>query len=171
MRLLEAPDGPAARPTAEFANTTQYAGIIYGKAPFFFVKVAGASSPQILTRGLAAYFRAHRFGVAERGDYLAPLVSAGAGSLEELKALQHQWFEASTGDSDLVGLGDPLETGLLALQSEDFDLEGLLKMAAPSEDQKEAPLDTTPVPMSAEQTRKLMRDLSKSMGGMDLPAQ
>jgi hypothetical protein len=169
MRLLGAPDGPAARPTGEFASTAQYAGIIYGKAPFFFVKVAAATSPQILTRGLAAYFRAHRFGVAERGDYLSAMVSAAAGSLDELKALQHRWFEASTGDADLVGLGDPLETGLLALQAEDVDLEGLLKMAAPAEEQN-APLDTTPLPLDSEQTRKLMRDLSKSMGGLDLPA-
>jgi hypothetical protein len=169
MRLLGTADGPAARATREFDSVAQYAGIIYGKAPFFFAKVVAGSSSGALMHGLAAYFRAHRFGLAERGDIVPPLAVAGAGSLEELKALQHRWFDASSGDADLAGLGDPLAIGLMALQGEDVDLEALLKVAPPASETS-PPADTTPQPLGAEQTQKLLHDLSRSMGGVDLPA-
>jgi hypothetical protein len=169
MRLLGMADGPAARPTGEFSSTTQYAGIIYGKSPFFFARVAEGTSSNALVRGLATYFRAHRFGVAERGDLLPALSSAGAGGAEHLKELQQRWFEASEGDADLAGLGDPLTTGLLALKGEDVDLEALFKPPDPSAE-KANPEDEPARPLGAEQTQKLMRELSKSMGGIDLPA-
>ncbi len=166
MRLLGVADAAAARPTDEFASTAQYAGIIYGKAPLFFPKVAEASTPQALSRGLAAYFQAHRFGVATREDLVAALAASGAGTVEQLQRLRRHWFDETNGDQDLKGLGDPLTTALAALQGEDVDLEALFTAPPPSVDRKPAE-DDTPKLLDPEQTAKIMRALNQSFGGLD----
>jgi hypothetical protein len=174
MRLLGVADGPAARSTGEFASTAQYAGIIYGKAPFFFSKVAEQTSPATLARGLAAYFRAHRFAVAAREDLNAALVVAGVGSADKMQELRRRWFEEARGDQDLAGLGDPLKTALAALKSEDVDLESLFKatpeapaQAAPkASDEKASPDDISKL-LDPEQTAKLMKELNRTLGGLD----
>jgi hypothetical protein len=170
MRLLGASDGPAARSTAEFLNTAQYAGIIYGKAPFFFSKVAETSSQQALTRGLAGYFRAHRFAVADREDLVTALSAAGAGSAEQLQRLRRRWFEDRKGDEDLAGLGDPLKTALGALEGEDVDLAALFK-AVPQISEKKTVGDDAPSLLDPEQTAKLLRELNRTFGGLAPEAQ
>jgi hypothetical protein len=169
MRLLGDVDAPAARATSEFSSTAQYAGVVYGKAPFFYDRVAAAASPGALLRGLSAYFRAHRFAVAERGDVVAALSANGPVATDRLKELEHQWFEATTGDADLAGLGDPLAIGLLALEGEDVDLEALLKPGATPP--PEAPHEPQMKPLDDGQTQTLMRQLSKTLGGVDLSSQ
>jgi hypothetical protein len=164
MRLLGDADAPAAQATSEFSSTAQYAGIVYGKAPFFYERVAAASSQSALLRGLAAYFRAYRFSVAERGDVVKALASIGGVGADRLQELQHQWFEAATGDTDLAGLGDPLATGLLALEGEDLDLEALLKAGPPST--PEEPKEEQMKPLDDGQTQALFRELSKTFGGL-----
>ncbi len=107
MRILSGEDGPAARPTSAFESTAVYAGLVYGKAPFFYLKLAEQIGDDDLWHGLQAYARAHRFGLARRGDVVEAFAQTGLLPVARLQELYSRWFEEALGDTDLAGRGDP----------------------------------------------------------------
>src|SRR6202042_655966 len=100
---LQGEDGPAARSTADFESTAVYAGLVYGKAPFFYLKLAEQIGDEDLWRGLQAYAKAHRFGLARRGDVVQAFAQTGLLPIARLRELFSRWFEETHGDADLAG--------------------------------------------------------------------
>ena len=54
MPMLGLADGPAARETQAFESAGEYAGLVYGKAPFFFAALSARYSPGRSTRAWRA---------------------------------------------------------------------------------------------------------------------
>jgi hypothetical protein len=99
MRMLGTPDAPADRPVSDFATSVQYAGVVYGKAPYFYKAVRAAL-------GDAAFFAALRSYVAEYRFREAPARAladrfAAAGGAAKMRPLEHHWLDEAHGDEDL----------------------------------------------------------------------
>jgi len=184
MRILQGEDGPAARPTSSFESTATYAGLVYGKAPFFYLKLAERIGDDDLWRGLKAYAQAHRFGVARRGDVVRAFAEIGLLPVSQLRALWEQWFEQAHGDVDLAGRGDPAaaagelfggdkaETGAAGSpvgSGEEVDPAELIKAARLALDQaargKGDPQTGEQPLIDPGQAKALLQQLDRSFGG------
>jgi hypothetical protein len=117
MRTLGTPDGPVSRPAAKFPSSLAYAGLVYGKAPFFFHELRQRLGDRVFFEGLRAYATRHRFRTA-RPDALLEAFSAG-GRRQEVAELARRWLEGAHGDEDIGG------GGLLALLGKTSGQSGL----------------------------------------------
>jgi hypothetical protein len=107
MRALGTPDGPVSRPAAEFPSSFAYAGLVYGKAPYFFHALRQSLGDRAFFDRLRAYAERHRFRTARPQDLLDAL--AMGGRRKEIDELARRWLERAHGDEDMGG------GGLLAL--------------------------------------------------------
>ncbi len=98
MRMLGKPDAPADMPVASYVASVQYAGIIYGKAPYFYAAVRKAMGDGPFFAALRAYVAKYRFGVAPaRG--VVDLLAAGHES--KVRPLERRWLDERHGDEDI----------------------------------------------------------------------
>jgi hypothetical protein len=170
MRTLGIDDGPAARETRAFGNLTEYAGLVYGKAPFFFAAIAARYGDGSLRAGLSRYARDHWFQVAARGDLVASLSAQGVGPRSELRALFDHWFNEAHGDRDLEGLGSPLSLAQAALGGQGLNLEALLNPNATGTPSATEP-NQEPAPERDYQTlEELQRELEGAPQTTPLPS-
>jgi len=107
MRTMGTPDGPVSRPAAKFPSSLAYAGLVYGKAPFFFHELRQKLGDRVFFERLRAYATRHRFRTA-RPDALLEAFAVG-GRRQEVTTLARRWLEGAHGDEDIGG------GGLLAL--------------------------------------------------------
>ncbi len=99
MRMLGKPDAPADEPVASFAASVQYAGVIYGKAPYFYRAIRRAIGDAAFFSAVRAYVARYRFREAPaRG--LADLLAA-AGTDAKVRPLERRWLDETHGDEDL----------------------------------------------------------------------
>jgi hypothetical protein len=161
MRLLGLADGPAARETQAFESAGEYAGLVYGKAPFFFAALSARYSPGALTAGLARYAREHWFRLAVRGDLVGSLAAQGVGTRSELTALYQRYFLQAHGDEDLIGLGDPMSLAQAALGGQGLDLESLLNPKPFETSGPKFPAD----PPASERDYQTIEELQRALGG------
>ncbi|GMV15749.1 MAG: metallopeptidase [Polyangiaceae bacterium] len=99
MRLFGVEDGAVDRPVEAFAGEVAYAGLVYGKGPFFFREVQKVMGDEAFFAAIRAYVARHRFKQAPpRG-----LVDALAKGQHEarVRALAKRWLEEAHGDEDL----------------------------------------------------------------------
>lgn len=99
MRLFGVEDGAVDRPVEAFAGEVAYAGLVYGKGPFFFREVQKVMGDEAFFAAIRAYVARHRFKQAPpRG-----LVDALATGEHEarVRALAKRWLEEAHGDEDL----------------------------------------------------------------------
>ncbi|HUB07951.1 MAG TPA: hypothetical protein VMB50_13150, partial [Myxococcales bacterium] len=129
IRMLGISDGPAARATSDFQNTGEYAGLVYGKAPFFYQALEDRLGAPGVARGLALYARQHWMGLARRGDVVAAMASANYLSRGELQPLFDRWFREAHGDADMAGRGDVSAVAMEAFGGGGLDLGKLLDQA------------------------------------------
>lgn len=179
MRLLQGEDGPAARGTADFETSAVYAGLIYGKAPLFYERLATELGDESFWTSLRSYAETHRFGLARRGDVL----DAFAEKLPRtrLDASFTHWFAEAHGDTDLAGRGDPQAAagemfgGDPAARADDSDPdpEALMKAArkalsAAAAGQGDPQSGEKPV-VDSQTAKQLLQQLDQTMGGADVP--
>ncbi len=127
MRMLGAADGPVARSTSDFSNAAEYAGLVYGKAPFFYDEALRRCGEASLLRGLSSYADAHWLGLARRGDAAAAIARACPGGGREIQDLFGRYFKESHGDEDLAGRADLEKIALEAFGGGgNLDLSSLL---------------------------------------------
>ncbi len=102
MRLLGAPDAAADQPVARFASTMQYAGVVYGKAPYYYRAAREALGDARFFAALAGYVARQRFREAPPRA-LPDLFAQGAGDAgaAKLRALERRWLDEAHGDEDL----------------------------------------------------------------------
>ena len=98
MRLMGHPDGPADQPASAFGPVA-YAGLVYGKAPFFYREARKAMGDKAFFAALRTYADEHRFRTAPaRGP--VPVLATGPHA-KRINALATRWLEQSHGDQDL----------------------------------------------------------------------
>jgi hypothetical protein len=103
MRLQGAADGAVDRPVSAFASPIAYAGLVYGKGPYFYEAVRAAIGDDALFAALADYARRFAFGTAPRRAIVDVL--AAHGDARRVRALAQRWLDERHGDEDL-GRGD-----------------------------------------------------------------
>jgi hypothetical protein len=98
MRMIGKPDAPADQPVASFTAGVQYAGVIYGKAPYFYKAVREAIGDAAFFAAMKEYVARYRFQEAPaRG--LVDLFAAGREG--KMRPLERHWLEETHGDEDL----------------------------------------------------------------------
>ena len=127
MRMLGGEDAPAARGAGEFDSSTQYAGVVYGKAAAFYLRLERVFGAAETAAALGRVTGEHAFAVMTAAD-LRDALSSELGDPALFEKLWNRWMEGTRGDDDLGvdpsaglgGLGD-----LLGGQDPE-DLEGLI---------------------------------------------
>ncbi len=98
MRMLGKPDVAADQPVASYTASVQYAGIIYGKAPYFYKAVRAAIGDAAFFAALRAYVTKYRFAEAP-GRGLVDILAMGAEG--QVRPLERRWLDEAHGDDDL----------------------------------------------------------------------
>ncbi|HEY2511622.1 MAG TPA: M1 family aminopeptidase [Polyangiaceae bacterium] len=99
MRMLGQADGPVDRPVASFPSSVAYAGLVYGKAPYFYKAARAAVGDAVFFSALRSYVAQYRFREAPgRGpaDSLARFGGEG-----KVRPIEHHWLDETHGDADL----------------------------------------------------------------------
>ena len=109
MRLLGEADGAVDRPVDAFKTELGYAGLVYGKGPYFFHALDKAVGEDAYDRALRAYVDRHRFRTAPPRAIVELL--ARGDKADEVRALAARWLDEAHGDEDL---GQPDMRRLLA---------------------------------------------------------
>jgi hypothetical protein len=102
MRLLGTADGKVDRPVGEFPSELAYAGLVYGKAPFFFRELRKTAGDTAFFGALGEHVAEHRFKHAPARALVDRL--ARGDKAAAVRALEKRWLEEAHGDADL---GEP----------------------------------------------------------------
>jgi len=103
MRMSGGADGRVDRPAREFASELTYAGLVYGKGPFFYPAARRAMGDRAFFAALRRYAHDHAFRVVTPGD-LRDAFAHGR-RRAAVRRLFARYFEQTHGDQDL-GHGD-----------------------------------------------------------------
>ena len=101
MRMTGIPDGTVARPADSFASPTEYAGLIYGKAPLFFAAVRALLGDPGFDSAARAYRKEFAFKDAGSDGFLAAAQRTNPAKSVQLAALAHRWLHEKHGDEDV----------------------------------------------------------------------
>jgi Peptidase family M1 domain len=99
MRLLGVPDGAVDRPVDAFKSELAYAGLVYGKGPFYFRALQRKLGDDAFVAALRSYASTHRFRNAPPSALIDSL--AKGEQAESVKQLTHRWLDETHGDEDL----------------------------------------------------------------------
>jgi hypothetical protein len=99
MRMLGTADAPADRPVGAFATSVQYAGVVYGKAPYFYKAARAALGDAAFFGALKGYVAEYRFREAPPRA-LADRFAARGGDAK-MRPLERHWLDEAHGDEDL----------------------------------------------------------------------
>lgn len=109
MRLLGVADAAAARPSDAFASSSQYAGVVYGKAAAFYRALEDTFGRDRVTAALATVVHERAFEMLDDDQLRAALAQALDGG-QRFERLWTRWMERRYGDADLrVGPGSGLD--------------------------------------------------------------
>jgi len=101
MRIQGQPDGIVDRAASAFGSPIAYAGLVYGKGPYFYRAVRTLVGDAPFFAGLSSYVSALRFREASPDDVVDHLARASAGHDAEVRALARRWIHERHGDEDL----------------------------------------------------------------------
>jgi hypothetical protein len=97
MRLLGQADAPVDRPVDAFGSSIAYAGLVYGKGPYFFAALRRTLGDPAFFGALEAYVQKYGFRVAPS----AALSDAFVPGDPRVTALATHWLRETHGDEDL----------------------------------------------------------------------
>mgnify|MGYP001560197874 CR=1 FL=1 len=103
-RMLDGKDKPVAREAAAYQSTTEYAALVYGKAPYLYVALAEKYGEDRFHQAIREGVRRHRFQLVTL-DGWAETIGEGCGDPEGVRGLFRRWMEEKHGDKDL-GVSD-----------------------------------------------------------------
>ncbi|MFO0712165.1 MAG: M1 family aminopeptidase [Sandaracinus sp.] len=101
MRIQGLPDDVVDRPASAFGAPIAYAGLVYGKGPYFYGAVRERVGDDAFFAGLSRYVTEHRFREAGPGDVVDALAHESRGHEAEVRALARRWLHERHGDEDL----------------------------------------------------------------------
>lgn len=136
-RLMDGQDGPADRPTESFTSSMEYAGLVYGKAPYLYVAAESEAGRAALDVALRSAVADGAWQVVDTERWLTALERGG---LVGVRPLVDRWWQGVYGDEDLdvdpegervvrLMFGEEMATQLEAMLSMlGMNLADLLKM-------------------------------------------
>ncbi|MEZ4226136.1 MAG: M1 family aminopeptidase [Polyangiaceae bacterium] len=101
MRLMEEPDAAVDRPVDAFGSELAYAGLVYGKGPYYFAALRKTVGDAAFFRALRTHVDTHRYREAPPRALSAAL--AKSGDKAAVDALTRRWLDEHHGDADLGG--------------------------------------------------------------------
>lgn len=107
-RMLGGVDRPVLRPTPAYRSALEYAGLVYGKAPYLYVSLSEALGEQVLNEAIRQAVSRYAFQLVTPSQWIAAIEGgAGAGAARVRPAFE-RWLEQTHGDEDLGvdGSGD-----------------------------------------------------------------
>ncbi len=97
-RMLRGADSAVLRDVSTFRSGIEYAGLVYGKAPYLYVKLREQLGDERLHRAIRETVQENRFRILTTDEWIAGLdEKAGGGVLEIAK----RWLKETHGDEDL----------------------------------------------------------------------
>jgi aminopeptidase N len=124
MRLLGRADGRVDGPVSSFSPLS-YAGLVYGKGPYFYDAVRKRIGDAAFFQALRTYVARHQFRLAP-STALVELLASGSRQ-QEVRALATRWLREAHGDQDLGSLALPGMAGLLGAQGKAPDISQLME--------------------------------------------
>ncbi len=94
-------DGAAARHTESFAGSTEYAALVYGKAPLGLAAQRKVVGDALFFRALRAYVDEYRWGWACTGCFTSTMARLKPDARAQLEAVRRRWWNEAKGDEDL----------------------------------------------------------------------
>lgn len=101
MRLMGHPDGPVDRPAGRFDGSLSYAGLVYGKGPFYYSALRREAGDAAFFRALRRYVDTYRFRTAPSQGFVDALSAEVPARAARFQALRRRWLEEAHGDDDL----------------------------------------------------------------------
>jgi aminopeptidase N len=102
MRLAGQSDAPVERPVASFASPVAYAGLVYGKGPFFYREARRLLGDEQFFSRLMQYRERFAFRVAPGRAVIDALAGAQSGAQSgAIALLARRWLDEAHGDEDL----------------------------------------------------------------------
>lgn len=105
MRLMGEADGAVDRPVSA-TSSMAYAGLVYGKGPYYYAAVRKALGDARFFRALRRYADDHAFGIAGPDDFTTIAAAEAGRDAPAVSALARRWLHEAHGDEDL-GKPDP----------------------------------------------------------------
>lgn len=106
MRIQGREDDVVDQPVSAFGAPIAYAGLVYGKGPYFYRAVRERVGDAAFFAGLSRYVREHRFREAAPEAVVDALAAESGGHATEVRRLARRWIHERHGDEDL-GPSDP----------------------------------------------------------------
>jgi hypothetical protein len=122
-RMMGGADMKANQPTGAFTSSTQYAGIVYGKAPLLFDAQRKLMGEDAWERALRTYVEQHRYRWVTSKTLTEVAGKQVPGQARELDKLRRRWFEEKHGDEDVGTLELDKLLGDLSSGSTDMKLD------------------------------------------------
>jgi len=100
-RLLGGADRAVLRDTTSFQSGVEYAGLVYGKAPYLYAALGqslGQARIEAAVRGAVAR---HRFRIVSTQEWAATLEAEAGGPASGVRRAFRRWLEETHGDADL----------------------------------------------------------------------
>ena len=97
-RLMGGKDKAADRPTDRYSGALEYAALVYGKAPYFYVDLEKRLGRRTLDKALHGAVSDWSWRIVYGADWLQALEKNGARGAERLGK---QWWSGVSGDADL----------------------------------------------------------------------
>ena len=133
MRMVGVPDARADQATYDFESSTQYGGVVYGKAAQLYLALEDEYAAEAVTSALADIVTGHAFQTIGGEDVEAALEEQLG---PEASRLWTRWMERTKGDADLGGAVSPGGLGALGELGDlgdlgNRDLQRLLDLLLP----------------------------------------
>ena len=100
-RMLGGPDRAVLRDTASFASAAEYAGLVYGKAPYAYVTLRRKLGDTKLHAALRTVVTRYRFGLLTTEQWITAIEEAAGGPASGVRPTFQRWLEQAHGDADL----------------------------------------------------------------------
>ncbi len=105
-RLLGGPDRPVLRDTHSYENTIEYAGLVYGKAPYLYWSLRDQLGAERLHRAIRQTVDRHRFQIVSIDQWRDSLEQHTGGPRSPVRTTFDRWLRQTHGDTDLA-IGQP----------------------------------------------------------------
>jgi hypothetical protein len=166
MRMAHVADGKVARAADEFKTPLAYAGLVYGKAPFFFERARALLGNERFDAATRAYRQAWAFREAGGDGWLLAARRADPPRADELSSLQKRWWTERHGDEDM----GPLD-GLALMDALGGGGNGFAQLLRALQPQGGGAPDDAQVREALRELQRLMPELSRMLQdeGIDQP--
>lgn len=102
MRVNGFADEAADQPASAFDPPVTYAGIVYGKAPYLWMRLRVLLGDEAFFAGVAEYVRRYRMRIAPSDGLVEVLASAAdRATAQQIRRLARRWLRERHGDDDL----------------------------------------------------------------------